>query len=227
MSVQDVIKKSILESEMYSQAISLSTVITIVVDMLLAVLLGMVIYYVYKKAFTGVVYNRNYGIALLGMTVLTCMVTLAISTNIVISLGMVGALSIVRYRTAIKEPMDLLYMFWAITTGITVGASMYILVLIGMVFMIVIVLVAGKTVEAKKAYIMVVHYQGEEAGDEIIRVLGKLDYSIRSKVLRKEDVELTLQMKVKNDNLSFVEKIQAVNHVSDVTLLEYNGEYHG
>lgn len=227
MSVQDVIKKSILESEMYSQAISLSTVITIVADMLLAALLGLVIYYVYKKAFNGVVYNRSYGIALLGMTVLTCMVTLAISTNIVISLGMVGALSIVRYRTAIKEPMDLLYMFWAITTGITVGASMYILVMIGMVFMIVIVLVAGKAVDAKKAYIMVVHYQGDETGDEIIRALGKLDYSIRSKVLRKEDVELTLQMKVKNDNLSFVEKVKAVGQVQDVTLLEYNGEYHG
>ncbi len=227
MSVQDVIKKSILESEMYSQAISLSTVITIVADMLLAALLGLVIYYVYKKAYQGVVYNRNYGIALLGMTVLTCMVTLAISTNIVISLGMVGALSIVRYRTAIKEPMDLLYMFWAITTGITVGASMYILVLIGMVFMIVIVLVAGKAMDKKNAYIMVVHYQGEQAGDEIIRVLGKNDYSIRSKVLRKEDVELTLQIKVKNDNLSFVEKIQAVGQVKDVTLLQYNGEYHG
>ncbi len=227
MSVQDVIKKSILESEMYSQAISLSTVITIVADMLLAALLGLVIYYVYKKAYKGVIYNRSYAITLLGMTVLTCMVTLAISTNIVISLGMVGALSIVRYRTAIKEPMDLLYMFWAITTGITVGASMYILVLIGMVFMIVIVLVAGKTVETKKAYLMVVHYQGEEAGDEIIRVLGKLDYSVRSKVLRKEDIELTLQMKVKNDNLSFVEKVKEIAKVNDVTLLQYDGEYHG
>ena len=126
MSIRDVIKKSILESDMYNQAISLSTVVTIFVDLAVAPLMGLLIYYIYKRFYKGVVYSRHYAITLVGMTVLTCMVTLAISTNIVISLGMVGALSIVRYRTAVKEPLDLMYMFWAITTGITVGASMYI-----------------------------------------------------------------------------------------------------
>jgi ABC-type Fe3+ transport system permease subunit len=127
MSIRDVIKKSVLESDMYNQAISLSTILTMTVDLLLALVMGLLIYAVYKKFYKGVVFSRNYAITLVGMTVLTSMVTLAISTNIVISLGMVGALSIVRYRTAIKEPLDLMYMFWAITTGITIGASMYIL----------------------------------------------------------------------------------------------------
>ena len=107
MSVKDVIKKSILESATYNQAIRADTIIAMILDLALALVIGLLIYQVYKRFYKGVVYSKNFSITLVGMTVLTCMVTLAISTNIVISLGMVGALSIVRYRTAIKEPLDL------------------------------------------------------------------------------------------------------------------------
>ena len=103
--------------------------------------MGILIYYVYKRFFTGVVYSRSFAVTLVGMCVLTCMVTLAISTNVVISLGMVGALSIVRYRTAVKDPLDLLYLFWAITTGITAGAGMYALVRLTAV--VIVVMIAG------------------------------------------------------------------------------------
>ena len=112
MSVKDMIKKSVLESDNFVQSVSWDTMSGIIINVLLAVLLGVCIYLVYKKFYNGVIYSRSYALTLVGMTCLTCMVTLAISTNIVISLGMVGALSIVRYRTAIKEPLDLLYMFW-------------------------------------------------------------------------------------------------------------------
>lgn len=227
MSVKDVIKKSILESDMYNQAISTSTIITIVVDLAAALLMGLLIYYIYKTFFRGVVYSRNFAITLVGMTVLTCMVTLAISTNIVISLGMVGALSIVRYRTAIKEPLDLMYLFWAITTGITVGASMYLLAVIAALIMIVLIFIFGKGDKEKGTYLMVVHYSGQETGDEIPRVLNKVTYTVRSKILRKEDVELTLQVKCKGRNLTFMENLQNLNGVKDVALLEFDGEYHG
>lgn len=227
MSVQDVIKKSILESEMYNQAISLSTILTIVIDLTVALLMGLLIYYIYKTFYKGVVYSKNFAITLVGMTVLTCMVTLAISTNIVISLGMVGALSIVRYRTAIKEPLDLMYMFWAITTGITTGASMYILAVLTAAIMIVLILIFSKNTGRKKSYIVVVNYNGDETGDYIIRTLGKLKYAVRSKVLRAENVEMTLQVNCKTDNLAFTEKIRSLEGVKDVTLLEFNGEYHG
>lgn len=102
--------------------------------------MGILIYYVYKRFFTGVVYSRSFAVTLVDMCVLTCMVTLAISTNVVISLGMVGALSIVRYRTAVKDPLDLLYLFWAITTGITAGAGMYALV--GFTAVVIVVMLA-------------------------------------------------------------------------------------
>lgn len=227
MSVKDVIKKSILESDMYNQAISSSTILTIIVDLAVALLMGLLIYYIYKKFYKGVVYSRNYAITLVGMTVLTCMVTLAISTNIVISLGMVGALSIVRYRTAIKEPLDLMYMFWAITTGITVGASMYILVAITAVIMIVMILVFSKDKSHLNSYIVVVHYTDDETGDEIERLLYKMKYSVRSKILRDGIIEATFQVTCKQDNLVFAEKIRGIEDVKDVTVLEFDGEYHG
>lgn len=227
MSVKDVIKKSILESDMYNQAISGSTIITIVVDLAAALVMGLLIYFIYKKFFKGVVYSRNYAITLVGMTVLTCMVTLAISTNIVISLGMVGALSIVRYRTAVKEPLDLMYMFWAITTGITIGASMYLLAAIAAGIMFVLILIFSSSDRLKGTYIMVIHYKGDETGDEIIRLLNKVKYTVRSKILRGAEVELTLQIKCKNENMTFMERIRDLSSVNDVALLEFNGEYHG
>lgn len=116
-----MIKKSVLKS--FGQY----NVPKMALALLVALIVGIVIYCVYRRFYTGVVYSRSFAVTLVGMCVLTCMVTLAISTNIVISLGMVGALSIVRYRTAVKDPMDLLYLFWAITSGIAAGAGMYVL----------------------------------------------------------------------------------------------------
>ena len=227
MSVKDVIKKSVLESEMFNQAITLSTIITILVNLTVAVLMGVLIYFVYKKLYDGVVYSRNFAITLMGMTVLTCMVTLAISTNIVISLGMVGALSIVRYRTAIKEPLDLMYMFWAITVGITVGASMYLLAGLASVIMIVILVIMSKKGKDMQSYLYVIHYEGNEAYDEIIRSVSKSKYMIRSRILRGEENELTLEVRPGKKQADLVERIGKIAGVADVTALQYNGEYHG
>lgn len=227
MSIQDVIKKSFLEADTFNQAITWETVSTIAMNMIIAVLVGAAIYLVYKKYYNGVIYSRTYALTLVGMTILTCMVTLAISTNVVISLGMVGALSIVRYRTAIKEPLDLLYMFWAITSGITVGASMYILVIIGYVIMIVFIMVTfgGKT--SAETYILMVQYEGIEAGDQILRELGRLRYTIKSKIFRNNISELTLQIECREQRLIFLEKIQSLEGVKSVSFVKFNGEYHG
>lgn len=227
MSIKDAIKKSVLESEMYNQAISAGTIVTMVADLLLAFIIGLLIYAVYKKFYKGVIFSRNYGISLVGMTVLTCMVTLAISTNIVISLGMVGALSIVRYRTAVKEPLDLMYMFWAITTGITIGASMYILAGAAFIIMLIFVLCFGARRGSGYQYMLVVHYSGDKTGDNIIRALGKLKHSVRSRIMRGESTELTLEVKCRNDSQVFMERIRNLEGVDDAALLEFNGEYHG
>ena len=223
MSVQDFIKKSILESGAFDGV----TITNVALGLLTALGMGIVIYLVYRKFYTGVIYSRAFAITLVGMTVLTAMVTLAISTNIVISLGMVGALSIVRFRTAVKDPLDLLYLFWAITTGITAGAGMYMLVLAAAVVMTAMIALFYHTQQNGKIYILVVHYTGDSAGDEILRALGKIKYFIKSKTLRKEKTEMAIEVFCKNNDTFFMEKIREINGVEDSTLIQYNGEYHG
>jgi hypothetical protein len=223
MSVQDFIKKSILESGAFDGA----SLTSIFLGLITAVVMGAIIYLVYSKFYVGVIYSRGFAVTLVGMTVLTAMVTLAISTNIVISLGMVGALSIVRFRTAIKDPLDLLYLFWAITTGITSGAGMYLLVVVTAVVMILIVTLFYFKQQKGKIYIAVIHYDGEEAGDNVIRALGKIKYFLKSKTVRKGKTEMTVELYLKNGNVEFLDRINSVEGVSDATLIQYNGEYHG
>lgn len=164
MSVNDMIKKSVLNS--FSQY----NVPKMALALLVALLVGIVIYCVYRRFYTGVVYSRSFAVTLVGMCVLTCMVTLAISTNIVISLGMVGALSIVRYRTAVKDPMDLLYLFWAITSGIAAGAGMYLLVVVAGAVMIGMLALFYSHQDKGRVYIAVIHYASDAVGDDITRV---------------------------------------------------------
>lgn len=223
MSVKDMIKKSILESGTFSQY----NFPKLFAALAAALIMGCLIYLIYRKFYTGVIFSRSFAVTLVGMTVLTCMVTLAISTNIVISLGMVGALSIVRYRTAVKDPMDLLYLFWAITTGITTGAGMYLLAAAAFVIMVLMILVFYRKQESGQIYIAVIHYDGDEAGDKIIQAFGKMKYFIKSKTMRNENTEMAVEVFCRKNDMAFAERIRALDHVSDITLIQYNGEYHG
>lgn len=190
MSVKDAIKKSVLESGVFSE-LPLSELIW---PLLAALLLGCLIYLIYRRFYTGVVYSRSFAVTLVGMCVLTCMVTLAISTSIVISLGMVGALSIVRYRTAIKDPMDLLYLFWSITTGITTGAKLYDLALLAALVMIVLIALFFYRQESGKIYVVVLHYQSASVGDQIIRAFGRMKYNVKSTTVRGQETEMAVEV---------------------------------
>ena len=223
MSIQDFIKKSILESGAFDGA----SLTSIALGLVTAVLMGAVIYVVYSKFYVGVIYSRSFAITLVGMTVLTAMVTLAISTNIVISLGMVGALSIVRFRTAVKDPLDLLYLFWAITTGITAGAGMYLLVLVTAVVMIGMIILFYNKQQKGRIYIAVIHYIGDEVGDNVIRTFGKMKYFVKSKTVRKGNTEMAVEVYCKDNDMFFLDKIRDLDGVEDATLIQYNGEYHG
>ena len=216
-----MIKKSVLKS--FSQY----NVPKMALALLVALIVGIVIYYVYRRFYTGVVYSRSFAVTLVGMSVLTCMVTLSISTNIVISLGMVGALSIVRYRTAVKDPMDLLYLFWSITSGIAAGAGMYVLVIVAGLVMIGMLALFYSHQDKGRVYIAVIHYVGTEAGDDIVRALGRIKYAVKSKTMRGENTEMAVEVFCKDPNMEFADRIRAVKGVQDVTLIQYNGEYHG
>ena len=220
MSVNDMIKKSVLNS--FSQY----NVPKMALALLVALLVGIVIYCVYRRFYTGVVYSRSFAVTLVGMCVLTCMVTLAISTNIVISLGMVGALSIVRYRTAVKDPMDLLYLFWAITSGIAAGAGMYLLVVVAGAVMIGMLALFYSHQDKGRVYIAVIHYASDAVGDDITRAFGRTKFFVKSKpcvatmwrwpwkCLRRQGHD--------------VRRADSCHRgCEDVTLIQYNGEYHG
>ncbi len=221
MSINDVLKNSFVSS--YSG----EDLWKILLSLVVSIVMGAVIYLIYRQFYTGVVFSRSFAVTLVGMTILTCMVTLAISTNIVISLGMVGALSIVRYRTAIKDPMDLLYIFWAITTGITVGAGMYLLAMVAAVVMVVLFYIFYRHQQSGKVYIAVVHYHYDGTEEKILQAFGKMKYFLKAKTVRKGLIELSVEVFCKDENLSFTDKIQAIEDVEDVTLIQYNGEYHG
>ncbi len=227
MSAKDYFKNSVLESFATGKGVTGSFIITTIVALVFAIILGMLIQRIYKKYYGGVVYSNSFAMSLVGMTILTCSLTIAISSNVVISLGMVGALSVVRYRTAIKDPSDLLYLFWSISIGIIVAAQIYPLALITMLVMYILV---RRSYEKKKAgiiYILVVHYEGEETGMEVLKLLGSSSYQLRSKTVRKGRTELTVEIISKQSNAPFVEKIDALSGVTDVSLIQYNGEYNG
>ena len=161
------------------------------------------------------------------MCVLTCMVTLAISTNVVISLGMVGALSIVRYRTAVKDPLDLLYLFWAITTGITAGAGMYALVELAAVVIMAMIADFASHQDKARVYMMVIHYTGQTTSDDIVRAFVRTKFTVKSKTMHGDKVEMAVEVFSDGVDMPYADAIRALDGVEDLTLLQYNGEYHG
>lgn len=221
INFEDIIKKSVLKLDVFSQV----SLIDVVIGLLLAGIIGLFIFYIYKKTFRGVVYSYTFNVTLVVMTMITCLIIMTISTNIVLSLGMVGALSIVRFRTAIKDPLDIVFMFWAISSGIATGAGMYPISVIGSVIIAGTILLLSKYKFSDSAYLLVVHYTGETAHDAVKVKLKRMNYVLKSKTVRKNMTELTVEINLKSDNTSFVHDISEIEGVHDVVLVSYNGDY--
>ncbi|HBL85276.1 MAG: DUF4956 domain-containing protein [Clostridiales bacterium GWF2_38_85] len=227
MSAKDIIKQSVLELQNFVDTFTTDYALTALTVLLVALFVGFMINLIYTKFYRGVVYNRALSITLIGMTVITAAVTMAISTNIVISLGMVGALSIVRFRTAVKDPLDLLYLFWAITSGIIAGAKMYSLAGISWVIVFLVILIMSKTSFKGKVYIAIIHFTGDFTEDKIKIAMGRQKYRLKSKTTKKNLYELALEIYLKGDSMSFVEKMKEIQGVEDITVIQYDGEYYG
>ncbi len=206
---------------------ALATLMPIILALAVSFVLGMLIHYVYQKSFRGVIYNQAFSVSLALLTILTTMITLAISSNIALSLGMVGALSIVRYRTAIKDPADLIFLFWAVGTGITVGAHLHYLALVGAIVVIILLLTIGRRTSTNEVFILIVHYTGDDISGELRRILQGKRFQIKSKTIRKSSVEMAIEVEVKNNNTAFMDTIKELSAVSDVSLIQFTGEYNG
>jgi len=193
-------------------------------DLAFAIVCGLIIFVIYRKFFRGVVYNLPYNVSLVLMTVLTCMIIITVSSNIVLSLGMVGALSIIRYRTAIKEAMDLMYMFWAVACGIACGAGLYPLALLGSLTVIICLLILGLFKVRDKAYVLIVRY-APQIDDKVRIALNQLKYEVKSKSSSKSTVELTVELRLKGDNHQIVHKLTGIEGVEHAVLVQYTGDY--
>lgn len=226
LTFQDIIKNSVLEAGGYLEGITWEIVLGYAGTILLSLLMGLFIYWIYRKTYMGVVYSRSFAASLAGMTVLTCSIIVTIQSNVVLSLGMVGALSIVRYRTVVKDPLDLLYLFWAIAAGIAIGANMFYISLIVLVVMLALLLILTRRRRRRdEMYILLIHYEGQDVDEGVRRAIGTRPYQIKSKTMRKADMEMAVEVRVKKNDLSFVDRIRAMEHVWDITVVQYDGDY--
>ncbi len=226
MTFTDIFKSSFLETGGLMQGLTVPVLTRAVIYILLSVVIGSLLYVLYRKTYAGVVYSRAVAVSILGMTVLTCAIIVTIQSNTVLSLGMVGALSIVRYRTAVKDPMDLLYLFWAVASGIATGAGMFLIALFAFIVMAVILLVLSRSRGRRdELYILLVHYTGSGTEEKIRRAIGTHPYKIKSKTLRKNDVEMAVEVRVKKNDMRFVEALRGDEDINDLTLVQYSGDY--
>ena len=197
----------------------------VVISLALALVIGLYIFFIYKKSFSGVMYSRNFNVSLILVTLVTTLVLMLISTNITLALGMVGALSIVRFRTAIKDPIDTAFMFWAVGEGLALGVGFFDAAIIGgVVIGIFVLLLSAFKVRAAMPYLLVLHYS-EAANGPIKQMIKQLPGArIRSKTAQRDGIELTLELRLRDNETGFVEKFLRVEGVYDASLISYQGD---
>lgn len=218
----DIFKKSFLNFDKIDNI----TFMQIFFVMLVAFLVGTFIYYVYKRSYNGVIYNRNFNLSLIIVCMITAMVIVTISSNIVLSLGMVGALSIVRFRVAVKDPLDVAYLFWAIAAGIATGAGTYQVTIFGSIFIGLIILIFVRLKKKIDVFLLIIKYE-IEAAEQIKVILSKYDCSLKNKTVVKGITEVIYEIRIKGDNTAFLNQISAINGVSSAVLTGYRGEIPG
>lgn len=227
MSNQAVNFSDIFKSSFVDKMTSISF-LDMFIAMILSFAVGLFIMQVYKRTFKGVMYSSTFAMSLLALTLITTLIIIGVTSNVVLSLGMVGALSIVRFRSAIKEPMDIAFLFWSISEGIVLGAGLIPLAILGAVFIgIVMVLFANKKT-TDNPYILVVNCKNDISENSVLNILSKNvnKYCVKSKTISPSNgIEMTIEVKLKNITTSFVNEVSKIEGVSNAVLVSYNGDY--
>lgn len=221
MTFNDIFKSSFLEN------ITEFSATDTLIAMVAALVIGMFIFVVYKKTFNSVMYSTSFAMTLVGMTMVTTLVILAVTSNVVLSLGMVGALSIVRFRAAIKEPMEIVYLFWAVAAGIVIGAGMLPLAVIGSAIIgVILILFANKRVY-ENPYLLILNCQDENAENAALSLVKEAvkKYAVKSKTVNVQGIEFTAEIRMKDGETAFVNRLNEIAGVENATLVSYNGEY--
>jgi uncharacterized membrane protein YhiD involved in acid resistance len=203
------------------------SVTSIASTLLFSFVLGLFIFFIYRISYKGVMYSKTFNVTLIAMSMITSSIILAITSNIILSLGMVGALSIVRFRAAIKDPIDVAYLFWAVGVGIVSGAGLWKLALMSSVAIGIILFVFSKISDVKTPYLLVISYQTEETNDLIFKLIESeaKRYRLKSKVLNGNIYELTVEIRERKKTDRIVNKVGGINNVNSVALLGYDGDF--
>lgn len=218
---QDIFKSSFLENvssiSMFDMSLALG----------LSFALGLFIFWVYKKTYAGVMYSSGFGVTLIALTMITALLILAVTSNIVLSLGMVGALSIVRFRTAIKEPSDIAFLFWSIAAGIVLAAGLIPLAVFGSGFIGIVLLIFARDKQVDRPYILVVHCENTNAELSAKEFISKRvkKTALKSKSVTDGCVELNYEIRLKEGNSEFINELAAMDGITHTVMVSYNGDY--
>lgn len=223
MTFNDIFKSSFLES------VSSFSVADTIIGLLFSLVVGLFIFVIYKKTLTGVMYSTGFALTLVGMAMVTTLVIMAVTSNVVLSLGMVGALSIVRFRAAIKEPMEIVFLFWSLAVGIVIGAGMIPLAVIGSVIIGGVLLVLANRKSHDKPYMLVIRCTDPASEAAAMAIADKLHDKprVKAKTVTKDGVEITAEVRLRDGSTDFVGEISALDGVESAALVSYNGEYMG
>ena len=223
MTFKDIFKSSFLE------ATTTFSITDTLLSLVLSFVIGIFIMAVYKKTFKGVMYSNSFCVSLLALTLITTLIILAVTSNVILSLGMVGALSIVRFRSAIKEPLDIVFLFWSIAAGIVLGAGLLPLAIIGSIFIgIILILFVNKDTK-DNPYILVVNLEGDEVENRVLSYVKEKckKYIVKSKTVSVNGTEFSIEIRLNDMSTEFVNIISSLEGVKNAVLVSYNGDYMG
>ena len=222
MTFQDVFKSSFLEN------VTAVSLLDMAIALALAFAVGVFIFFVYKKTYKGVMYSSTFGVTLIALTMIATLVILAVTSNVVLSLGMVGALSIVRFRSAIKDPLDIAFLFWAIGAGIVLAAGLIPLGMIGSLLIGAVLLLFVNHKSNDQPYVAVIGLSAQ-AEDTVLETLAKgtKKQMVKTKSVSPEGMELTVEVRLQENSTAFMNILAAIPGVSRATLVSYNGDYMG
>jgi uncharacterized membrane protein YhiD involved in acid resistance len=198
------------------------TIDRVLIALLMSFLLNLFVFYIYRKTFKGVIYNRDFNVGLVLTGLVVTLVVLPISSNIALSLGMLGALSIIRFRTAIKDPKDIIFTFWTVTVGIICGAGLYLVAIVGVPVIAILLFVLQRArFSGPEPYLMVVHYKSE-AEDSVQAALPK--HKVRSRTVTADGVELMGEVKLNSKDMPQVDSLLKINGVKDASIVSYTSD---
>lgn len=223
MKFSDIFKSSFLER------VASVSILDMMVALLLSFCIGLFICYIYKKTYNGVMYSSSFSVSLLALTMITTIVILAVTSNVVLSLGMVGALSIVRFRTAIKEPLDIAFLFWSIAEGIILAAGMIPLAVIGCIVIGITLIVFVNKKTYSNPYIVILQCNSHNVEIKAKEYLEAKTSRcvVKNKSVSKGLIDLNMEIRLKNDNTDFINELSEIEGVNSAVLVSYNGDYMG